>query len=70
MKTTALLISDQFVSANPAKCVNCWKDHLSRSSEYEVWKKKEIMKLKVTKNLTYPEPKKLYDQQPEFTFAK
>ena len=38
---------------NPAKCVNCGKDHLSRSSECEVWKKeKEIMKLKVAKNLT------------------
>ena len=57
---------------NPAKCVNCGKDHLSRSSECEVWKKeKEIMKLKVTKNLTYPEARKLYDQQqPNFTFAK
>ena len=57
---------------NPAKCVSCGKDHLSRSSECEVWKKeKEIMKLKVTKNLTYPEARKLYDQQqPEFTFAK
>ena len=57
---------------NPAKCVNCGKDHLSRSSECEVWKKeKEIMKLKLTKNLTYPEARKLYDQQqPEFTFAK
>ena len=44
---------------NPAKCVNCGKDHLSRSSECEVWKKeKEIMKLKVTKNLTYPEARK------------
>ena len=51
-------------------CVNCGKDHLSRSSDCEVWKK-EIMKLKVTKNLTYPEARKLYDhQQPEFTFAK
>ena len=29
------------------------------------------MKLKVTKKLTYPEARKLYDrQQPEFTFAK
>ena len=34
-------------------------------------KEKEIMKLKVTKNLTYPEARKIYDQkQPEFTFAK
>ena len=57
---------------NPAQCVNCGKDHLSRSSDCEVWKKeKEIMKLKVIKNLTYPEARKLYDQQqPEFTFTK
>ena len=26
---------------NPAKCINCGKDHLSRSSECEVWKKRE-----------------------------
>ena len=59
-------------SVKKLRCVNCGKDHLSRSSECEVWKKeKEIMKLKVTKNLTYPEARKLYDQQqPEFSFAK
>ena len=29
------------------------------------------MKLKLTKNLTYPDARKLYDQQqPEFTFTK
>ena len=57
---------------NPANCVNCCGNHLSRSNECEVWKKeKEILKLKVTKNLTYPEARKIYDQkQPEFTFAK
>ena len=57
---------------NPAQCDNCGKDYLSSSSDCEVWKKeKEIMKLKVTKNLTYPEARKLYDQQqPEFTFTK
>ena len=57
---------------NPAQSVNCEKDHLSRSSDCEIWKKeKEIMKIKVTKTLTYPEARKLYDQQqPEFTFAK
>ena len=57
---------------NSAKCVNYEKDHLSRSSDCEVWKKeKEIMKFKVTKNLAYPAARKVYDQQqPEFTFAK
>ena len=57
---------------NPTQCVNCGKDHLSRSSDCEVWKKeKEIMKLNVTKNFTYSEARKLYDQQQlEFTFTK
>ena len=56
----------------PAKCVNCNGNHMSRSSECEVWKKeKEIMKLKVTNRLTYPDARKLYEQRrPEFTFAK
>ena len=44
---------------NPAKCVNCGGNHASRSSECTVWKKeKEIMKIKVTQRLTYPEAKK------------
>ena len=45
---------------------------LSRSSDCEVWKKeKEIMKIKVTKRLTYPETRKVYEQhKPEFTFSK
>ena len=28
------------------------------------------MKLKVTKNLTYPEARKLFEQKPEFSFSK
>ena len=57
---------------NPAKCVNCGGPHMSRSSDCEVWKKeKEVMKIKVTQRLTYPEARKVYDQQtPEFTFSK
>ena len=56
---------------NPTKCVNCGGEHLSRSNECETWKKeKEIMKLKVTKNLTYPEARKLFEQKPEFSFSK
>ena len=56
----------------PAKCVNCQGNHLSRSSDCEVWKKeKEIMKIKVTQRLTYPEARKVYEQhKPEFTFSK
>ena len=57
---------------NQAKCVNCDGNHMSRSSDCEVWKKeKEIMKVKVTNRLTYPEARKLYEQhKPDFTFAK
>lgn len=57
---------------NPVKCVNCGKDHISKSNLCEIWKKeKEIMKLKVTKNITYPEAKKLYEnQQPELNFSR
>ena len=57
---------------NKAKCVNCGENHMSRSSDCDVWKKeKEVMKIKITQRLTYPEARKIYDQQkPEFTFSK
>ena len=57
---------------NPPKCVNCSGNHMSRSSDCDVWKKeKEIMKIKVTQRLTYPEARKMYEKQtPEFTFSK
>ena len=56
---------------NPTKCVNCGKDHLSRSNTCEVWmKEKEIMKIKVTNNITYLEAKKIHEHKPEFTFSK
>ena len=52
--------------------MNCGGNHVSRSSDCDTWKKeKEIMKIKVTQRLTYPEARKVYDQQtPEFTFSK
>ena len=45
---------------------------MSRSSDCDIWKKeKEVMKIKVTQRLTYPEARKINDQQkPEFTFSK
>ena len=56
---------------NPVKCVNCGLDHLSRSNVCEVWKKeKEIMKVKVTRNVTYIEARKMVEQTPEVTFSK
>ena len=47
---------------NKPKCVNCGKDHVSRLNQCEIWKK-EIMKIKTTKNITYLEAKKVYDSQ-------
>ena len=55
---------------NPVKCVNCGKDHLSRSNECEIWKKeKEIMKIKVTQNLSFFEARKIFENKPEVTSA-
>ena len=55
---------------NPVKCVNCGLNHLSRSNVCEVWKKeKEIMKIKVTRNLTYLEARKIVEHTPETTFS-
>ena len=56
---------------NEAKCVNCHKNHLSKSKQCEIWKKeKEIMKIKVTQKTTYLEAKTIQENQPEITFAK
>ena len=56
---------------NEAKCVNCHKNHLSKSNQCEIWiKKKEIMKIIVTQKITYLEAKKIQENQTEITFAK
>ena len=56
---------------NEAKCVNCHKNHQSKSNQCEIWKKeKEIMKIKVTQKITHLEAKKIQENQPEITFAK
>ena len=55
---------------NPVKCVNCGLNHLSRSNVCEVWKKeKEIMRVKVTNNITYIEARKMVEQKPEVTLS-
>ena len=44
---------------NPAKCENCGGNHVSRSNDCDVLKKeKEVMKIKVTQRLAYPEGQK------------
>ena len=50
--------NEKFCKNNP-KCVNCGKDHQSRSNQCEVWKKeKEIMKIKAIQNISYIEARK------------
>ena len=86
MKATALLTRVQYahdvVNAitilytsqrkNLAKCANCGGNHVSRSDDRETWKEEiVIMKIKVTQRSTYPEARKVYDQQtPQFTFSE
>ena len=56
---------------NPTKCVNCGKDHPSRSNKCEIWiQEKEIMRIKVTNNITYLEARKIFEHKPESTFSK
>ena len=66
-------VTDHHTNAckNEAKCVNCHKNHLSKSNQCEIWKKeKDIMKIKVTQKITYLEAKKIQENQPEINFAK
>ena len=56
---------------NQTKCVNCGLNHPSRSNECEVWKKeKEIMKIKVTQNITFIEARNLFEKQPDTSFSR
>ena len=56
------LITLQMLVKNEAKCVNCHKNHQSKSNQCEIWKKeKEIMKIKVTQKITYLEAKKIQE---------
>ena len=56
---------------NLTKCVNCGLNHPSRSNECEVWKKeKEIMKIKVTQNITFIEARNLFEKQPDTSFSR
>ena len=56
---------------NQIKCRNCGKDHLPKSNLCEMWKKeKEIIKIKITKNITYPEARKLFELIPKPVYSK
>lgn len=57
---------------NKLQCVNCGKEHAANSNTCEIWKKeKEIIRIKVQQNKSYPEARKLYEQltNPMSSFA-
>ena len=60
--------SQETPCTSEAKCVNCDGNHASYSRDCPVWKKEqEVQKLKTTRNISYPEARKLvYSSQPTF----
>ena len=49
---------------NALKCVNCNGPHESRSRECPAWKKeKEILKIKYTNNISFPEARKIVNEK-------
>ena len=70
MRCRQLLSPDKPVQ-QPETFVNCGRKHIKRSSDCNVWKTKEVMKIKVTQRLTYSEARNVYEPQtPELTFSK
>ena len=55
---------------HPAKCANCNGAHPSWANSCPVWlKEKEITRVKVTNNLSYPEARKLVEDIPTKTYS-
>ena len=49
---------------NDPKCVNCGKKHQSNSKECESWQKeKEILKIKYSENVSFPDARTIFDQR-------
>lgn len=56
---------------NQSKCVNCKKDHISKSNKCETWiKEKEIMKIKCSQNISYFEARKIQENKPDISYSK
>ena len=46
----------------PPKCINCKEDHPANSRECQAWHtEKEILKIKYTRNISFPEARKIVD---------
>lgn len=55
---------------NEIKCRNCGNSHSARSKECSFWKKeKEILRIKYTQNITFPEAKKIFETMSSISTA-
>ena len=47
---------------NPTKCVNCGESHTANPKECKIWhKEKEILRVKFTRNISFPEARKIVE---------
>ncbi|MES9994362.1 MAG: hypothetical protein ABW098_20625 [Candidatus Thiodiazotropha sp.] len=54
--------ADETDCKNPAKCYNCKEDHPANSRHCQAWlTEKEILKVKYTRNVSFPEARKIVD---------
>ena len=55
-------IHHETLCKNPTKCVNCGESHTANSKECKVWlKEKEILRVKFTRNISFPEARKIVE---------
>ena len=54
--------ADETDCKRPPKCVNCKEDHPANSKQCQAWHtEKEILKVKYTRNISFPEARKIVD---------
>ena len=46
---------------NPFNCINCTGEHPAYSRECEMWKKEKITEIKYTRNISFPEARKIVE---------
>ena len=58
--------SNHIECKNPFNCINCTGEHPAYSRECETWKKeKRITEIKYTRNISFPEARKIVEQTQE-----
>ena len=54
--------ADETDCKRPPKCINCKEDHPANSRDCQAWHtEKEILKIKYTRNISFPEARKIVD---------